>query len=232
MGSCNYRRDFGSGLAGKYGKVVSCLPPNSSILEVGCHAGDFSIELIKMGHEVIAIEKDPMAAGEARRKGITVIQGDIEEKSTIENLSKEFEVILFMDILEHLRDPNIVLRRARSLLNRNGRMIVTGPNIAYWGVRKNLFLGRWNYADAGILDKTHLHFYTKQGWRSLLEEEGYEITLLEPAEGMVPFETVLKKHCRLSMGGIEKLRVYACRIAPSLFTVVYLILASAKQNGS
>jgi len=153
-----------------------------------------------------------------------VICGDIEDPAVMTSIGSTFDVVLLMDVLEHLKDPGEVLKRLKSVINKHGRLLVTGPNVAYWAVRKELLLGKWNYTDAGILDKTHLHFYTASTWRALIEEAGYKIATFEPAGGMIPLEHILSK---IPIIGLitPVIRNTALRLMPQLFTIVYLIEA-------
>jgi len=88
---------------------------------------------------------------------------------------ESFDVFVLSNILEHLRDPVATLRRLVPLLRPTGRILVDLPNVAHWDVRLRLLRGRWDYEDAGILDRTHLRFYTRKTAREMLRETGFEI---------------------------------------------------------
>jgi hypothetical protein len=134
-----------------------------------------------------------------------------------------------MDVLEHLRDPEGLLRRLRSILKPSGRLLCTGPNVAYWAMRKELLLGRWDYQDTGIMDRTHLRFYTAKSWRRLLETGGYRVESLQPAEAMIPLEGQLQ-HIASLVWLVTGLRKLAALCAPRLFTLVYLIEACPAES--
>jgi SAM-dependent methyltransferase len=223
-----YHRAKGEPLQGKYAVVASRVPRGSRVLEIGCNTGYLSHALISAGNSVSAVELDPEAAAVARNSGIQVICGDIEDSSVLRSLGANFDVLLLMDVLEHLRDPLVALRSLRTLLRPGGRVLITGPNVAYWAVRKNLLLGRWRYEDAGIMDKTHLHFYTESTWGALVEEAGFRAIDISPAEGMVPAESVLAA-LGASAKLLEWLRRVSVSIAPRLFTVVYTIEAVSNE---
>ncbi|MCX5686486.1 MAG: class I SAM-dependent methyltransferase [Candidatus Omnitrophica bacterium] len=208
----------------KYSKVLKRLPRGDSVLEIGCHTGYFSRLMLDGGYDVLGIERDPEAAGVACADNIPVICGDIEDPAIILSLNRKFDMVLFMDVLEHLNNPADALKRTKSVLNKSGRIIITGPNIAYWAARKELLLGRKNRDDCGMFDKTHLHFYTASSWRSLVEGAGYMIKLFEPAEGFIPFEHIFKKIPLISFitGFIHDA---ALRYMPGLFASAYLIEA-------
>ncbi len=222
-----YNRDLSLGLEGKYLKVAEKIQPKSSILEIGCNTGYFSRSLIKCGHEVLGIELDQDAAQIAISNGVNVICGSIEENSLIKSINQKFDVILMMDVLEHCVHPSEVLKSLQKNIKPNGKIIITGPNVAYWAVRKDLLLGRWNYTDSGVMDRTHLHFYTASTWQSLIENSGYKISLMEGAEGMIPLQTKLLK-CRIPESLVKSLLNLALEKMPELFTIVFLIEAVLK----
>jgi 2-polyprenyl-3-methyl-5-hydroxy-6-metoxy-1,4-benzoquinol methylase len=136
-----YHRSLENGLSGKYAVVAGRLPVGASILEVGCHTGYFSKALMQRGHKVLGVEYDEEAAGRhGRRCGC--LQGNIEDDAFCASITRQFDVIVVMDVLEHLREPRTALQRLQRLLEPDGRLIVTGPNVAYWAMRKDLLLGR------------------------------------------------------------------------------------------
>lgn len=86
-----------------------------------------------------------------------------------------FDVIVAADVLEHLRDPARVLRMLRGYIRSGGFAVISVPNVAHVSVRKSLLIGRFRYRERGILDRTHLHFYTFSTFRSLVESNGFEV---------------------------------------------------------
>jgi len=221
----NYNRDFALGIVGKYAEVANRLPPQSSILEVGCHTGYFSQFLMQNGHDVLGIEIDESASKVATSKGCKVLCGNIENMNVQKIIDRKFDVILLMDVVEHFVYPETILSSLKRLLEPHGKIIITGPNVAYWAVRKNLLLGMWNYSDTGIMDRTHLHFYTAATWKELLEKSGYQVVKLLPAEGMIPLEQYLSKVFKNNT--LTKLRNLMIKVMPELFTIVWLIEVSA-----
>ncbi|QNP29943.1 class I SAM-dependent methyltransferase [Cylindrospermopsis curvispora] len=220
----NYNRDFSLGIVGKYAEVANRLPPQSFILEIGCHTGYFTQFLMQNGHDVLGIEIDESASRVAVEKGCKVLCCNIENIDIQKNIDQKFDVILLMDVVEHFVYPEKILLSLKSLLKPDGKVIITGPNVGYWAVRKNLLLGRWNYSESGIMDRTHLHFYTADTWKDLLEKSGYQVVQLIPTEGMIPFEQYLSKV--LKQDTLVKLRNLMIKIMPELFTIVWLIEVS------
>ena len=144
------------------------------ILDVGCSEGYLGEYFKKLGHTVVGVEMDPHAAHKA-----TIVL-DYVYKGSIQNYFKDhyeenFDAILFGDVLEHISDPKQILEICHNHLSQNGFIISSLPNVAHAAIRTMLLEGRWNYSDLGILDKTHLRFFTKDSAKKLFEESNYEI---------------------------------------------------------
>ena len=147
-----------------------------SILDVGCAAGYFgeSLKVENKAEIVFGIEGFETAAAEARKRLDTVELADLErlnfESLKAEWQGKNFDYIVFGDVLEHLRDPWSVLASSKCMLKDDGRIIISLPNVRHWSVIVPLlFKGVWNYAPQGILDKTHFRFFTKSTAQELVE---------------------------------------------------------------
>jgi hypothetical protein len=97
--------------------------------------------------------------------------------------------VLLLDILEHLRAPDRILTECREVLDANGQLIVSLPNIANITIRLMLLFGRFDYAERGILDRTHVRFFTRKTARRFLRENGYEI--IQERNTVMPVELVL-----------------------------------------
>lgn len=157
--------------------------PNNAlrILEIGCGEGRFSSELKRSrarsgtAVEVIGVEIDQDRAELAKLCLDDVIVGDIERDDLcLEPAS--FDCIIFNDVLEHLNTPWRVLKKMRALLAPGGCVVASIPNVRYWGVLKSLLIeADWRYADEGVLDVTHLRFFTRKSITRLFEEQGYEV---------------------------------------------------------
>jgi len=157
--------------------VVDLVPPNSRVLEFGCATGYMSEVLAsRRGCSVVGIELEPAAAEIARRRCERVIVGDAETLDLREALGADrFDAILFADVLEHLRDPAALLKRVQPFLAEGGSVIASIPNIAHGSVRLALLGGEFRYRELGLLDNTHLRFFTRESIQDLFEESGYLI---------------------------------------------------------
>jgi SAM-dependent methyltransferase len=100
--------------------------------------------------------------------------------ANVHGWSRTFDVVVCADVLEHLEDPAAVLARVRKWLSPGGLLLVSLPNVANVAVRLSLLAGRFEYAEAGILDRTHLRFFTRRSARRLVEAAGFRIRRLRP----------------------------------------------------
>ncbi len=155
-------------------EVLSYVPKDTrKVLDVGCAGGHFGLALKQeLGvEEVVGIEVVPEIAEIAKKNLDKVLVGNIEENDfpLEENY---FDLITCCDVLEHTENPVKVLRKLTQYLKPYGRVIISIPNIQYWGTIYNLSFGRWDYRDSGILDITHLKFYTKKKLREFIRASG------------------------------------------------------------
>ena len=143
------------------------------ILDVGTADGYLGAILKQRGHYLVGVERDGFMAEQARRHYDDFHLADIE---TFEfPYREEFDFVLLADVLEHLRDPAAVLRRALPCLKKTGEVIISVPNVANFIIRMGLLLGRFEYSDRGILDRTHLRFFTLASLRRMLSDCGCAI---------------------------------------------------------
>ena len=159
-----------------------CPPDLKTILDVGCGAGDFGKMLkSEMQREVWGIEISSQAAKEAETKIDKIIIGDIEEDQ-LDLPTDYFDCIFFNDVLEHLKYPWNVLKQCRPLLKDEGYIVASIPNVRYYPVIKNLLVNKsWDYADEGVLDKTHFRFFTKKTIEDMFTLCGYHIVGIQGA---------------------------------------------------
>jgi 2-polyprenyl-3-methyl-5-hydroxy-6-metoxy-1,4-benzoquinol methylase len=157
--------------------MLEFVPEDSRrILDVGCGEGLFSEEIKrKLRAEVWGIEYDSNAAEKAKCKVDKVLHGDLN--ALIDNLpEKYFDCIVLNDVLEHLVDPYTVLARLKVKLVENGVIVASIPNVWHISVLKELFLHKqWKYTDAGILDRTHLRFFTKKSILEMFDATGFDV---------------------------------------------------------
>jgi 2-polyprenyl-3-methyl-5-hydroxy-6-metoxy-1,4-benzoquinol methylase len=157
------------------------------LLDVGCARGHLSSVLQDQGWQVTGIEFDSDDAEIARASGIEVVVGSAD--TVLENMTEMFDVIVFADVLEHFVDPDAVLELATQRLAPGGQILISIPNVAHLTVRIPLLLGSFTYADRGIMDRTHLHFYTRKTLRHMITQAGLKVVHLSSTPA--PLEEVL-----------------------------------------
>ena len=164
------------------GKEMLPFIPSSvkRLLDLGCNKGAFGFLVKSMfGSEVWGIELDKDFAAMAEKQLDTVIIGDIN--LVINDLPDHyFDCISCNDVLEHLVDPYSVLTKLKSKLTPDGVIVCSIPNVRYWDNLKNLLLRKqWKYMDHGILDRTHLRFFTELSLRDTFESLDFDIVRME-----------------------------------------------------
>ena len=149
-----------------------------SVLDVGCLGGAFGalLKQARPGIEVWGIEPDETALRMAEIRLDRVIKGWFPDSVPC----RSFDCVIFNDVLEHLVDPHAALDRARSLLTPGGCVIASIPNVRHFTVVVPLVVyGRWTYHSAGLLDQTHVRFFTRSSMIALFEGCGYRIDRVE-----------------------------------------------------
>ena len=154
-----------------------------SVLEFGCSNGFLSRLIAEGGAKVVGVEIDEEAAAEARRFCSKVHVLDLNRSDWAGDIGERFDLATFGDVLEHLFDPVSALRESKKVLNPGGRVLVCLPNVAHWTIRAKLALGNFDYQAIGILDHTHLRFFTATSARRLIEESGFKVLQFRPLIG-------------------------------------------------
>ncbi|HEU4522622.1 MAG TPA: class I SAM-dependent methyltransferase [Thermoanaerobaculia bacterium] len=163
-----------------------------SILDVGCGYATTSERLRRLGNRVTGIESSAEAVAVASERLDEVVAADLQDTAKIGD--RRFDAIVFADVLEHLSWPETILKQYLRFLAPGGSVIVSLPNVGLWSVRLSLLTGRFEYADTGVLDRTHLRFFTRRTARRLIEEAGLSIVRHTYNPGIVrPFVPLVKK---------------------------------------
>jgi 2-polyprenyl-3-methyl-5-hydroxy-6-metoxy-1,4-benzoquinol methylase len=142
-------------------------------LEVGTATGYLTSEMVKRGCVVTGIEQDPEMAKIAEQHCAKMIVGDVENLD-LSGLGT-YDAIILGDVVEHLRNPREFLQKTGKLLNKGGKILISLPNVANIWVRLNLLFGRFNYSRVGILDETHLRFFTLETSKKIARDSGLEV---------------------------------------------------------
>lgn len=163
-------------------EIADFLPARlENVFEVGCSEGNTLLWLKeeKGAKFCKGLEILPDAAERARDKGLEVILGDIETARIL--LPENNDLVLCLDVLEHLRDPWHILPLITKQIRTGGSLIVSLPNISHVSILTGLiFRNDWNYQEAGILDQTHLRFFTRRTASQLITGAGMRIISIKP----------------------------------------------------
>jgi 2-polyprenyl-3-methyl-5-hydroxy-6-metoxy-1,4-benzoquinol methylase len=163
-------------------EIEPLLPENiSSVLEIGCSEGNTLMWLRdrKSFKTCCGIEMLPDVAARAKEKGLDIVVADIERDGI--PFKEQYDLVLCLDVLEHLHDPWNLLKDIAKSIKPNGYLIASVPNVGHISVLLDLALqDDWHYAEAGILDRTHLRFFTGTTARQLLTGAGLEVIKQKP----------------------------------------------------
>jgi 2-polyprenyl-3-methyl-5-hydroxy-6-metoxy-1,4-benzoquinol methylase len=170
--------------------VKEAVGTGRDVLDIGCGEGFLAAALQKAGNRVHGVDFLPEAehAGDIEGYAQIDLDGNFHRYSGIAS-GLTFDAILLLDVLEHLRHPETLLQQCLPLLRPGGLMIVSVPNIANITIRLLLLIGKFEYTERGLLDRTHLRFFTRKSARKMLTESGYE--LLKQKMTIIPVELAL-----------------------------------------
>lgn len=161
------------------------------VLDVGCGFATTSAYIQKLGNEVTGLESSDVACEVASKRLAHVVQGDM---TTADLASLQFDAIIFADVLEHVPWPVGALKRYLQWLAPDGSVIISLPNVGLWSVRLAHLFGHWNYDETGVLDRTHLRFFTRKSARWMIEQAELRPVKTVYNPGLVrPFVPVAKK---------------------------------------
>ncbi|APR77671.1 O-antigen biosynthesis protein rfbC [Minicystis rosea] len=157
--------------------LVSVVGRPRTVLDVGCGIGLNGAAVKRTGARVTGIEIVPRSIERAKGVLDEVIAADIESDASLQNAlgGRRFDTILLADVLEHTKSPRAVLERVLPYLEDDGHVIVSLPNVAAWPVRLGLLSGSFDYQPSGILDDTHLRFFTRESAVRTVESAGLEV---------------------------------------------------------
>jgi SAM-dependent methyltransferase len=197
------------------------------VLDVGCGEGHLAMRLAKRGYQVTGVES-PGQCGDSFPSCVRLIAGDIEDPAI--ELDGPYEYVLCADVLEHLCDPMKVLLRMRCLLTANGTLIASLPNSGNIYFRANVLAGRFPKDDRGLFDRTHLHFFTWNGWVDLFRRGGFQVDQVKPTG--IPIGLALSDWEQSWPVRLAEMACYhAARVWKKLFAYQFVVAARVMRNG-
>lgn len=163
------------GLSSTQQEILKIVGKNNIVLEIGSSTGYMTRAFLDNDCIVDVVEPDQKAVVKLPKEIRHVLNLSIEDNKVYSNLAN-YDFIIMADVLEHLVDPEQVLKKLHKIASLNTKLIISLPNIASWTMRKQLFFkGDFEYEESGLLDKTHLHFYTIKTLPKILSDNGWQI---------------------------------------------------------
>ena len=166
--------------------LLNRIPPRSkNVLEIGCGSGwmGAAFKSKNPSSKYFGIEIFNTSADEASLLLDGVICANIENDFTLPlKLAPNFDALIFGDVLEHLLDPWRVLSELRQYIEPGGSCVACIPNVSHWSLIAGLLQGKWDYADAGLLDRTHLRFFTIDSAIEMFQKTGWTVIDVAPRD--------------------------------------------------
>ena len=182
------------GLSKTQQEIINLVGTNKTILEIGSSSGYMTSFFLKNGCVVDVVETNKAVLTKLPKGVRKILNYSIEDNKVKNLLAKDYDFIIMADVLEHLVNPQNAIKILHQIASKKCGLIISLPNIASWVMRKQLFFkGDFEYQDTGLLDRTHLHFFTINTLPKFLFEFGWEVKKLEGTITRLPFESIVSK---------------------------------------
>ena len=204
-------------------RILYKLPKGNCILDVGTARGFLGQRLVGNGYYMVGIERDHGSGKIACKYYDEFLIADVE--STPFCFTRKFDAIVLADILEHVREPLDVVIQLRPWMRDRGKIIISVPNVANIYVRFSLLLGKFDYTERGILDETHVRFFTWESINTLLRKAS--LSVIEFSVTPIPLPMIIQatgegKPLHL----IHKMNWFMARMWKTLFAYQFIIVAT------
>jgi SAM-dependent methyltransferase len=202
--------------------LLKAIPRGARVLDVGCGTGSISRLITEhRSAQVVGVEPDPDRAAASNEGGIPTHHAfwNAEFRQTLPT----FDVVLFADVLEHLADPFAALVQAHAALNPDGLVVVVVPNVTFWSIRLNLLRGRFDYQPTGIMDATHLRWFTRRTVTELLSRAGFVVQSYAGSAGL--WQSAYARFWWLPSPLLRAAVRTMVRIRPALFACQHVLMA-------
>ena len=201
---------------------------NLKILDVGCSKGFIGKSLQNSGFEFYGVEYSKEDAKEAKKyyKEIKVLDLDKKKPSCKNN---SFDIIIMADIIEHLKDSLGIVKYFAECLKKDGIMIISTANVANIYVRLKLLAGNFDYEERGIMDRTHLRFFTLKTFRKLAKEANLKI--IKEDFTPIPLPMVHEKFQQgRILNPLHKMNYHAMKLTPKLLAFQLILYCTRSSH--
>ncbi len=204
--------------------VYDLINEGSNVLDLGCATGYFARELNKKSCEVFGVDIEKDALSIAKKYCKFVLLTDFEYISEARIPSHKFDYVLLLDVLEHVKSRGELLNALHKYLKKDGTLLLSTPNIAHVSVRLSVLGGNFDYTNVGIMDSTHVHFYTRKTLLAELNNYGWEVTnLFASADfGQIPFISKIGKRVP------KRIQWIITKLFPTLFGVQWIAVCKSR----
>ncbi len=217
----NSHYDLKLGYGSSHTYAIEAVPARAKVLDIGSGPGGIAKELVNKGCDVTVVDQH---APTTKVEPVRVVVQDLDDELAFD--IKGYEVLLLLDVIEHLKEPEAFLERMRQQFDHDKRtLIMTTPNIAFLVQRLMLLAGQFNYGKAGILDRTHTRLFTFRGIQALLVDEGFQIKKVRGVPA--PFPKVLGEGV-LGKAAVKANELLIERVSKTLFS--YQIYVEAQTT--
>ena len=208
-------------------RLIRRLAPRGRLLDLGSWTGDLGAAVRNHFSKTFALERSISNLPELRRRYDSVLIADLE---LTPDLPASLDAIVLADVLEHVRSPQEVLISARRVLSPDGKIFISIPNVANLAIRVSLLFGRLEYAEKGILDSTHLRFFTRASARRLIRGAG--LVIQEEAVSSVPIRLVFPRAPRALISMAEKILLVVTPLLPTLLGYQFIFVAADRDSAA
>jgi SAM-dependent methyltransferase len=152
-----------------------------NVLEIGCGTGDTGAAALASGvaQNYIGVEIAAQAAAVARARLTDVVEGDVE-RMVLPWPDQHFDAVLMSEVLEHLVDPWTLVKRVAEKLKPGALVMASSPNVAQIAILRGIIADRWELTEEGVMDRTHLRWFTQGSYRQMFEDAGIKVEQLHP----------------------------------------------------
>jgi 2-polyprenyl-3-methyl-5-hydroxy-6-metoxy-1,4-benzoquinol methylase len=169
-----YMEEVNEGILREFQRLA---PVTGRVLDVGCGRAALGGAIRQLGWEVWGVEQSGEACATADKRIHHLVEADLHDLDRVRAAlgDTRFDALVFSDVLEHVYDPRTVLEKYLAFVKPGGRVLISLPNAVVWTNRLRLLLGRVDYADTGVMDRTHIRFFTFRTARRLVEATGCRV---------------------------------------------------------